>query len=193
MSGPNGHKRKKPRVQLHKPYAPVRAGTTSRLVPHLSNIDRATSSNRSVLVGSVGENDHKRYDATVPTSIPATPAGNTVSDLTDRPSSEQFNAFRVNERSSLESYKQSMGFKLKADIFRILKFITNDSQLEFSMDPNSLCQYVCIHMHITGVQQGTFWTAVKDTVKRMIEKQRTNATSGCKRAFQGKFDSPIYW
>jgi homoaconitase/3-isopropylmalate dehydratase large subunit len=43
-------------------------------------------------------------------------------------------------------------------------------------------------MHITGTQQGAFWTAVKDTVKRMIEKQRTNATSGCKKAFQGKFN-----
>jgi hypothetical protein len=54
------------------------------------------------------------------------------------------------------------------------------------MDQFSLCQYICKEMHITGAQQGAFWTAVKDTVKRMIEKQRTNATSGCKRAFQGK-------
>ena len=54
------------------------------------------------------------------------------------------------------------------------------------MDQHSLCQYICKEMHITGAQQGAFWTAVKDTVKRMIEKQRTNATSGCKRAFQGK-------
>jgi hypothetical protein len=87
---------------------------------------------------------------------------------------------------------QTMGFKLKADIFCIFKFITNVSQLEFSMDLNSLCQYVCTQMHITGAQQGAFWTAVKDTVKHMIEKQRTNATSGCKQAFQGKFESPFY-
>ncbi len=79
-----------------------------------------------------------------------------------------------------------MGFKLKDDIFRNLKFVTNDSMMEFSMDEFSLCQYICKEMHITGAQQGAFWTAVKDTVKRMIEKQRTNATSGCKRAFQGK-------
>jgi hypothetical protein len=56
------------------------------------------------------------------------------------------------------------------------------------MDPWSLCQCTCCKMHITGGQQGPFWTAVvKDTVKHsMINKQYTNAMSGCKRVFQGK-------
>jgi hypothetical protein len=181
----SGTKRKKQRVRQQKGYVPIRTVATIRLVPHLSNIDGLSVSNRSV-VGSVSGSDHKRLGQRVATSIPATPEGNTVSNLTIWASSEQFNAFRVNEKSSLESYKQTMGFKLKDNIFRNLKFVRNDSQMEFSMDPNSLCQYVCTEMHITGAQQGSFWTAIKDTVKQMIEKQRTNATSGCKRAFQGK-------
>jgi hypothetical protein len=48
--------------------------------------------------------------------------------------------------------------------------------------------YICLEIHITGGLQGEFWTStMKDTpVKQMIKKQSTNATSGCKTAFQGK-------
>ena len=53
------------------------------------------------------------------------------------------------------------------------------------MDQQSLCQYMCNEIHITGAQWGSFGTAVKDTVKCMIEKQHTNVTSGCKGGFQG--------
>jgi hypothetical protein len=41
-------------------------------------------------------------------------------------------------------------------------------------------------MNITGPQQGLFWASVKDTVKCMIEKQHTNATSGSKKTFIGR-------
>ena len=60
----------------------------------------------------------------------------------------------------------------------------------FSMEQQLLCQYIYNEIHITGAQHGSFWTALKDTMKCMIEKQCTNATSGCKRAFQGK-SSPV--
>ena len=185
---PPGQRRKQPRSLQQKVNVPNGTFSGSRLTPSLSNIDRPTGMSRSIVSSTGGSGQPPVGTRVLATSIPATPDEKTVSDLTVGPT-DQFNAFRVNEKSSLESYKQTMGFKLKADIFRKLKFVTNDSQMEFSMDPNSLCQYVCSEMHITGAQQGSFWTAVKDTVKRMIEKQRTNATSGCKRAFQGKLTS----
>ncbi len=78
----------------------------------------------------------------------------------------------MDEQSSLESYKQTMGIsKLKDNIFRNLKFITNDAIMEFSMDEQSLCQYICYEMHVTGAQQCSFWTTVKDIAKQMIENQ----------------------
>ena len=164
--------------------------TGSRLNPQLSNIGGLNASKTSKLpVSSATGSERKKKGTGVGSSVPETQEGNTVSDLTNG-ASDQFNAFRVNEQSILESYKQTMGYKLKDDIFRKLKFVTsNDSMMEFSMDKYSLCQYICKEMHITGAQQGLFWTAVKDTVKRIIEKQRTNATSGCKRAFQGKHNT----
>jgi hypothetical protein len=186
---PQPKKRKKIRTLQHRGTIGSGASLASRLSPHLSNIDKLRqSSNISPVISSAASSErrHVRLGQDAGT-ITATPGGNTVSDITIG-ASDQFNAFRVNEKSSLESYKQTMSFKLKDDIFRKLKFVTSHSMMEFSMDPNSLCQYICKEMHITGTQQGAFWTAVKDTVKRMIEKQRTNATSGCKKAFQGKFN-----
>ena len=190
MVGPQQKRRKKGRtLQQRGPFESSSSVPPSRLSPHLSNIDKVQQlGHRSPVVSSAGSNDRRQQvrSGQAAGTVVATPGNNTVSDLTIG-ASDNFNAFRVNEKSSLESYKQTMGFKLKDDIFRKLKFVTGHSMMEFSMDPNSLCQYVCKEMHITGVQQGAFWTAVKDTVKRMIEKQRTNATSGCKRAFQGTF------
>ena len=181
-------KRRKPIRTLQQKGTATGGGvmTTSRLNHSLANIGSTKGNSKSNECSAPSSSiDRSRpVGFRLATSIPATPEGNTVSDLTIG-ASDKFNAFRVNEKSTLESYKQSMGFKLKDGIFRNLKFVTNDSMMEFSMDPNSLCQYICKEMHITGAQQGAFWTAVKDTVKRMIERQRTNATSGCKKAFQG--------
>ena len=115
--------------------------TSSRLSPHQANIDRQHASSSSIGSSVAGGNDRKTVGLRLASSIPATPEGNTVSDLTIG-ASDKFNAFRVNEKSTLESYKQS-SFKLKDDIFRNLKFVTNDSMMEFSMDQYSLCQYVC--------------------------------------------------
>ena len=187
MVAPSVTKRKKNRsLQQRGSVGKGNVVTSSKLSPHLASIDRQHVPSSSVESSVAGvSSDRKHGGSRMATSIPATPEGNTVSDITIG-ASDRFNAFRVNEKSTLESYKQSMSFKLKDDIFRNLKFVTNDSMMEFSMDQYSLCQYVCKEMHITGAQQGAFWTAIKDTVKRMIEKQRTNATSGCKRAFQGK-------
>jgi hypothetical protein len=179
MTQPIGTKRKHRKLQQ-------RQGNTkpSRLDPALANVNKNTVSSHSVVKGS-DNGSIAAVTGKVTEKIPTTPATNTVSTITAG-ANDQFNAFRLDEKSSLESYKNTMEYKLKDDIFRKMKFITNDAMMEFSMDPHSLCQYICSEMHISGGQQGLFWTTTKDTVKRMIEKQRTNATSGCKRAFQGK-------
>ena len=140
----------------------------SKLKPHLANIDPQTVKTPSVASTPPNVHSTASYEG-IATNIPATPKTPSVSTITG--TGEQFNAFCVDEITSLESYRQTMQFKLKDDIFRKLKFITNDAMMEFSMDQLSICQYVCHQMHITGSQQGHFWTVVKNTIKRMIEKQ----------------------
>jgi hypothetical protein len=183
-------KRKPPRRTLTKTARDNTMSSmagTSKLHPSMSNLTVPALAARTVAsapvygAGLVPTGMSTNLQALQPFPVTAP----SLSTITHTPG-HQFNAFRIDEQSSLECYRQTMEYKLKSDVFRKLKFITNDAMMEFSVDPYSLCQYICIQMNITGHQQGAFWTSIKDTVKRMIEKQRTNATSGCKRAFIGK-------
>ena len=57
--------------------------TSSKLSPHLANIDRQHVSSSSVESSVAGvSSDHKHVGSRMATSIPATPEGNTVSDIT---------------------------------------------------------------------------------------------------------------
>jgi hypothetical protein len=83
----------------------------------------------------------------IATNLPVPQIGRSVSTITNMPG-EHFNAFRVDEKSSLECYRQTMEHTLKSDVFQKLKFITSDAMMEFSMDPHSLCQYICTKMNM---------------------------------------------
>lgn len=180
MTHPN---RKKQRVNQS---ASIRnqQSKNSRLQPHLANIDKRTVNSQSIHCEDDNES-RSMVSHMVPGALPSTPATKTISTISAG-AGEQFNAFRLDEKSSHESTKQAIEHTVKNDIFRKMKFITSDAMMEFSMCHHSLCQYICATMHITGGRQGQFWALTKNIVKRMIEKQRTNATSGCKRAFQGE-------
>jgi len=164
--------------------------TTSKLNPAMSNLTASAMSSKAIAcarsVASPPVYGSGGSGTLISTNAPTPDTEQSVSTMTNTPGS-QFNAFRIDEQSSLACYRQTMEFKLKGDVFRKLKFITNDAMMEFSIDPQSLCQYICNQMNIRGHQQGPFWTSIKDTVKRMIERQRTTATSGCKRAFIGTY------
>ncbi len=108
-----------------------------------------------------------------------------VSDITS--TAEQFNLYRFDETSATHSYKKMMNLHLKDEMFRGLKFITNDAELEFSSEENSLCGYVCTWMRVSNYQWGEYWTLVKTSTKKMIENQRTNATSAIKKGFRSKY------
>ena len=101
MGNPSVPKRKKHRSLQHK--GSVSGGdvlTSSKLSPHLANIDRQHVSSSSVGSSAAGVSDPKNVGSRLATSIPATPDGNTVSNLTIGVS-DRFNAYRVNEKSTL--------------------------------------------------------------------------------------------
>ena len=109
---------------------------------------------------------------------------NSLSDITS--AAEQFNSYRFDETSVLRTYKKMMTLHLKDKMFRKLKFITSDDKLDFSTSSNSICSYVCTNMRVSNYQWSDYWNMVKKTTKKMIESQRTNATSAIKKGFRGK-------
>ena len=109
---------------------------------------------------------------------------NSLSDITS--AADQFNSYRFDETAALRTYKKMMTLHLKDEMFRKLKFITRDDWLDFSTQDNSLCSYVCTRMRVSNYQWSDYWSMVKKTTKKMIENQRTNATSAVKKGFRCK-------
>lgn len=108
----------------------------------------------------------------------------TVSDITC--AADQFNSYRFDESAAMKTYKKMMTLHLKDEMFGKMKFITNESEMEFSRRRATLCGYVCTGMRVPDYQWGEYWDLVKHTTKKMIEQQRTNATSAIKKGFRGK-------
>jgi len=100
---------------------------------------------------------------------------------------DHYNSYRFDEITATRTYKKMMTLHLKDRMFRNLKFISNDSQLEFGRSPISICGYVCTQMRVPDFQWGDYWELVRQPTKKMIEHQRTNATSAVKKGFKGEY------
>ena len=111
-------------------------------------------------------------------------AETSVSDITS--AADQFNNYRFNEAAATKTYKKMMTIHLKDEMFGRLKFITKGEDLEFSRKTSTICSYVCTKMRVPDFQWGEYWDLVRQTTKKMIEQQRTNATSAIKKGFKGK-------
>jgi hypothetical protein len=98
-----------------------------------------------------------------------------VSDITS--AADQFNNYRFNETAATNTYKKMMTIHLKDDMFGRLKFITKGEDMQFSRNTSTICSYVCTKMRVPDYQWGEYWDLVKQTTKKMIEQQRTNASS----------------
>ena len=126
--------------------------------------------------------------AVIATNVPTVNRVTNETSLSDITSAaEQFNSYRFDESSSLRTYKKMMTLHLKDEMFRKLKFITSDDKLDFSRNEYSICSYVCTNMRVSNYQWSDYWSMVKKTTKKMIENQRTNATSAIKKGFRSKY------
>ena len=106
-----------------------------------------------------------------------------VSDITS--AADQFNNYRFNETAATKTYKKMMTIHLKDEMFGRLKFITKGEDLDFSRNTSTICSYVCTKMRVPDFQWGEYWDLVRQTTKKMIEQQSTNATSAIKKGFKG--------
>ena len=67
---------------------------------------------------------------------------------------DQYNSYRFDEMTATKTYKKMMTLHLKDRMFRNLKFISNDSQLEFARSQETICGYVCTQMRVPDFQWG---------------------------------------
>ena len=63
----------------------------------------------------------------------------------------------------------------------------NYKELAFLRNPVLIRGFVCTNtMRIQNHQWGEYWKLVQQMTKKMIEQQRTNATSAIKKGVKGK-------
>ena len=101
-------------------------------------------------------------------------------------SAMQFNDVAKGGLRIMEQYKQAMASYVKNQLFRKLKFITNDRFLSYSTKEESLCYYICQQCNVPPASRETYWPKLKAMFKSMIKDQRTNATTSLKKVFMGK-------
>jgi len=185
--------KRKPRLSTQPRPEETRSNAGSRY--DVSNSGPAVSQAGAKIAGRAVNNAHNLLSLAGPaggraaiatnlTTQPIPHIDTSVSDITS--AAEQFNSYRFDETSVTMMYKKMMTLHLKEDMFRKLKFITSDAMLEFSTEENSLCGYVCSEMLVAKYQWGEYWQLVKKTTKKMIENQRTNATTAVKKGYRGK-------
>lgn len=105
---------------------------------------------------------------------------------------KNFNLLKTSENDLIIHFEQLVESRVKPALFKQIKFITRESMLAYSTNDDSICFWVCDFLQITGESQRQwFWSKMKETVKKLIEKQRSNVTSAMKRAFMGKYPQLI--
>ena len=72
---------------------------------------------------------------------------------------------------------------VKSVMFKALKFITSEEELEFSQKTHSLCSYVCNNLHITTIYRYEFWKDHKARIGEKLNKKRTDVNSAMKREY----------
>jgi hypothetical protein len=110
-----------------------------------------------------------------------------ISEITS--TADIYNSYRLDEASALKTNKMMMSLHLKDQMFRRMKFITNGSMLVYSNEPATVCGYVCTNMRVPESQWPEYWELMKQPTRKMIEQQRTNATSAIKKGFKGMYPS----
>ena len=148
------------------------AGRSINHVPGQASVQRSTSLARVVVTNVITAVGSKSSTEQSISNILST--------------SGQFNTYCFDESLAIKTYKKMMTIHLKDKMFCKLKVITSREMMKFSRDQTLLCNFVCTKMRVADYQWGEYWDMVKYTAKKMIEPQRTNATSAIKKDFRGK-------
>jgi len=117
-----------------------------------------------------------RVDATV-----AVPGGNTM----NVPDEAWFFSKKANE-ARLSQVHELRKF-VKDKLFPRWKFFTHRSQLMWTSTPNSICHYVCEHMHLRPEYKERWWHHHQEDVMKELNRKRSDVCSAMKKVFLGKF------
>ena len=134
---------------------------------------------------SRGKPTNKGRKGLVPQSI-LLPESNTVqtpSELETLTPSERWGTNVQDRNHDKARTLRELETFVKSVLFKAMKFITNEAQLEFSEKKDTLCGYVCDHLHITPTYRYEFWKDHKAKIGEKLNKKRTDVNSAMKKEY----------
>ena len=82
--------------------------------------------------------------------------------------------------------KRTIALYVKDHFFSKCKFIRDPSEMEYSLEQQSICQTVCKGCNIPLERQQEWWQFAKKVVEHNLNKKRADVNSTMKRIFIGK-------
>ena len=93
--------------------------------------------------------------------------------------SKKANEARISKTHELRKF-------VKKELFPKWKFFTNKSQLMWTTNPKSICQFVCKSMHLRPQFKEKWWHLNQDCVMKELNRKRSDVASAMKKSFIGK-------
>lgn len=99
---------------------------------------------------------------------------------------QQWNDTQVAYEQDNDRMEREIDMFVKKVLFKKLKFITNPSEMQFSQNKKSLCQFSCTHLNIAEENRRLFWTHWNRRIEQTLSRRRSDINTGMKLAFIGK-------
>jgi hypothetical protein len=77
-------------------------------------------------------------------------------------------------------------FFVREDLFKKLKFVRDQSEMLYTENENSICQYVCKGLHVDALERHSWWAMEQKAVDTHLNKKRTDVNGTMKKAFIGR-------
>ena len=90
---------------------------------------------------------------------------------------------KQNKEQELKENKRRVVHFVKYQVFKDLKFIGSGHMTLLSLDPCSLCQFICTGLNIQPNDQQTYWNMYSGYVVKSLNTARNEAVAAMKKAF----------
>lgn len=115
------------------------------------------------------------------------PMGNNqsqISDVTFHPGT-QWNIFQSNVGKERERIEREIDSFVKKSLFRGIKFITCPTEMAYTLEKQSICQYSCQEMNIQPDERFRFWSEWNRRIEQSLCRRRSDVNTAMKKAFLG--------
>jgi hypothetical protein len=148
----------------------------------------ANSDKRSKIIGNHVDKENSPSNASgKPDSVPDVVVSGLTTPGASQASSSITGSYHQ-RRIGYNPIKESkqVEFFVREDLFKKLKFVRDQSEMLYTDNENSICQYVCKGLHVDASERHSWWALEQKSVDMHLNKKRTDVNGTMKKAFIGR-------